>query len=299
MTIARAARAPRPAASPASVAAVDDPGEHAIHGQGGPADPDRAEAPVALRAHAKLTRTLRITGVRDDGYHLIDAEMVSLDLHDVVSIDPAGSGLDATGPFGEGIPLDDTNLVARALALAGRRGRVVVDKRIPHGGGLGGGSTDAAAVLRWTGFGTTVADLEAASRLGADIPFCLVGGRARVRGIGEVVEPHPHLDLVVTLVVPPLAVSTPAAYRAWDRLGGPTVEGPNDLEPAAVAVEPALRRWREAIGERIGHPPTLAGSGATWFAEGEHSDALADLVDEGATVVVARTVPMEVAAQRR
>ena len=69
----------------------------------------------------------------------------------------------------------------------GARPRVHVDKRIPHGGGLGGGSADAAAVLRWAG----VDDLGAASRLGADVPFCLVGGRARVRGIGEVVEPLP------------------------------------------------------------------------------------------------------------
>ncbi len=273
---------------------------------------------TSLRAHAKLTRTLRITGVRDDGYHLIEAEMVSLDLHDVLTIDPAGSGLAACGPFAAGMPLDESNLVARALRLADRGAHVVIDKRIPHGGGLGGGSTDAATILRWAGFalpdpshhGVTPsaapseasADrpsqpaLVAASRLGADIPFCLVGGRAIVRGIGEIVEPLPHLDLIVTLVIPPLGVSTPAAYRAWDDLGGPTAAGPNDLEPAAMAVEPRLERWRDLIGDRVGTPPVLAGSGATWFTEGEHGNALADLVDEGATVVVARTVPMDVAA---
>ncbi len=189
-------------------------------------------APVSLRAHAKLTRSLRITGIRADGYHLIDAEMVSLDLHDVLVIDPARDGLTATGPFANGIPLDDSNLVARALDLAGRSAHVTIDKRIPHGGGLGGGSTDAATALRWAGFGTTADDLAVAARLGADIPFCLVGGRARVTGIGEIVEPLPHLDVVVTLVIPPLAVSTPAAYRAWDDLGGPTGSGCNDLEAA-------------------------------------------------------------------
>jgi 4-diphosphocytidyl-2-C-methyl-D-erythritol kinase len=130
-----------------------------------------------------------------------------------------------------------------------------------------------------------------ASRLGADIPFCLVGGRARVRGIGEIVEPLGFVESTVTLVIPPLAVSTPAAYRAWDDLGGPTADGPNDLEPAALVVEPRLARWRDLIGERTGRSPVLAGSGATWFTEGEHGNALADLVDEGATVVVARTVP--------
>lgn len=250
---------------------------------------------VTLRAHAKLTRTLRITGVRPDGYHLIDAEMVSLDLHDIVTIDPSRSGIHAVGPFCDGIPLDDSNLVVRALHLAGRTGHVTVDKRIPHGGGLGGGSTDAATTLRWAGHGSTSEELTAASRLGADIPFCLVGGRARVRGIGELVEPLPHVDAVLTLVIPPLSISTPAAYRAWDDLDGPTATGPNDLEPAAIALEPRLTRWRDLIAQRTGGTPTLAGSGATWWIEGEHGDALADLVDEGATVVVARTVPMEVA----
>jgi len=254
-------------------------------------------AVVTLRAHAKLTRSLRITGVRPDGYHLIDAEMVSLDLHDVLTIDPSGDGLAASGPFAAGIPLDGSNLAARALAITGRTAHITLDKHIPHGGGLGGGSTDAASALRWGGFGCTDEDLVRASQLGADIPFCLVGGRARVRGIGEIVDPLPHVDATVTLIVPPLAVSTPAAYRAWDELGGPTADGPNDLEAAALVVEPTLRWWQRAISDRVGKPPTLAGSGATWFVEGEHSDALTDLVDEGATVVVARTVPMDVASE--
>ena len=250
-----------------------------------------ATEPVTIRAHAKLTRSLRITGLRADGYHLIDAEMVSLDLHDTLTIEPGRSGLAATGPFRDGVPLDGSNLVAKALQVAGRAARITIDKRIPHGGGLGGGSADAAAVLRWAGHGTSARALETASRLGADIPFCLVGGRARVRGIGEIVEPLDVVESIVTLVIPPLAVSTPAAYRAWDDLGGPTADGPNDLEPAAIVVEPRLARWRDLIGERTGRSPTLAGSGATWFTEGEHGNALTDLVDEGATVVVARTVP--------
>ncbi len=97
-----------------------------------------AGASATLRAHAKLTLELRITGVRHDGYHLIDAEMVSLDLHDLVTIDPAADGLTATGPFADGIPLDARNLVARALARSGRRAGVDLDMWFPHGGGLGG-----------------------------------------------------------------------------------------------------------------------------------------------------------------
>jgi 4-diphosphocytidyl-2-C-methyl-D-erythritol kinase len=256
--------------------------------------------PITLRAHAKLTLGLRITGVRDDGYHLIDAEMVSLDLHDLVTLTPGGHGIDASGPFCDGIPLDGTNLVARAVRLAGTVDDVGVHlhKLIPHGGGLGGGSTDAATVLRWCGYGSSASALEHASRLGADIPFCLVGGRARVRGIGELVEPLPHLDRTVTLIIPPLAVSTPAAYRAWDDLGGPLADGPNDLEPAALVVEPELRRWRDRIADCVGTAPVLAGSGATWFVDGARANALGELVDEGARVVVARTVPMDVAAGR-
>jgi 4-diphosphocytidyl-2-C-methyl-D-erythritol kinase len=247
-------------------------------------------APIGIArlvAPAKLTLTLRITGVRDDGYHLLDAEMVTLDLHDVLTIDTSRTGLAAIGPFADGVPTDARNTVVAALGLAGRTAHVTIDKRVPHGGGLGGGSGDAAAVLRWAG----CSDLVAASRIGADVPFCVVGGRARVRGIGEIVDPLPHVDRTVTLVIPPLAVSTPAAYRVWDELGGPTVDGPNDLEPAALAVVPELARWRDRIGDLCGDAPVLAGSGATWFVHGERVNALAALGDEGAVVIAARTVP--------
>jgi 4-diphosphocytidyl-2-C-methyl-D-erythritol kinase len=218
--------------------------------------------------------------------HLIDAEMVTLSLHDVVTIDPEGDGVTTTGRYAEGVPSDERNIVAKALWLVERRAGVTIDKRIPHGGGLGGGSSNAAAVLRWAGF----ADVATAVVIGADVPFCLVGGRARVGGIGELVEPLPHVDREVTLVVPPLSVSTRAVYRAWDELGGPTSAGANDLEPAAIQVEPALAGWRERIGAACGETPSLAGSGATWWVPGERVDALAALRDEGAEVIAARAV---------
>ena len=237
---------------------------------------------VTVRAPAKLTRSLRITGVRADGYHLVDAEMVSLEWGDTLTIDPTGDGLTVDGPFADGVPLDDRNLVARALRLVDRRAGVHLHKMIPHGGGLGGGSSDAAAVLRWAGF----SDVESAAALGADVAFCLVGGRARVSGVGQVVDPLPFEPLDVTLVIPPLTVGTPAAYRAWDDLGGPRSDGANDLEDAAIAVEPGLAAWRDRIAEATGVRPTLAGSGATWFVPGHHEtgDAL-----HGATVVLTRT----------
>ncbi len=241
-----------------------------------------------LRAPAKLTWSLRVVGVRDDGYHLIDAEMFTLDLADrlIVTAAPATT-VTMSGPFAAGVPADHSNLVARALAAVGRTARVHVDKQIPSGGGLGGGSADAAAILRWA----EVDDPGIAVSLGADVPFCLSGGRARVTGIGEIVEPLPHVARTVTLVVPPLHVSTPAVYRAWDDLGGPTADGPNDLEPAAIRVEPRLAAWRDRIGELSGLTPVLAGSGATWFVEGGRDNALGALSSEGATVVVCRAAP--------
>jgi 4-diphosphocytidyl-2-C-methyl-D-erythritol kinase len=205
-----------------------------------------------LRALAKLTLSLRVTGVRDDGYHLIDAEMVTLDLADELVM------LEGT------IDLPPDNLVCRALVAVGRDAHVELTKRIPSGAGLGGGSADAAAVLRWAGCD----DLDVAVALGADVPFCLVGGRARVRGIGDVVEPLPFEARTFTLLSPPFPVPTPAVYAAWDSLGGPTSDGPNDLEPAALVVEPQLAEWRDRLGNATGAVPVLAGSGATWFVEG-------------------------------
>jgi 4-diphosphocytidyl-2-C-methyl-D-erythritol kinase len=241
---------------------------------------------VQVQAPAKLTLSLRITGVRQDGLHLIDAEMITLSLHDLVTIDPEGEGVTTTGRYAEGVPSDDRNIVAKALWLVDRTAGITIDKRIPHGGGLGGGSSDAAAVLRWAGYD----DPPASAVIGADVPFCLVGGRARVRGIGEIVEPLPHVDRHVTLVVPPLTVSTQAVYQAWDAMGAPTSAGDNDLEPAAIRVEPALAHWRERIGAASGETPILAGSGATWWVPGERADALAALRDEGAEVIRTRAV---------
>jgi 4-diphosphocytidyl-2-C-methyl-D-erythritol kinase len=236
---------------------------------------------TTVRAPAKLTLSLRVTGVRPDGYHLIDAEMISLDLVDTLTISPGGTGMTVDGPFAEGVPCDDRNLAIRALAAAGRSAQIHLHKAIPHGGGLGGGSADAAAVLRWAGFD----DLERAAALGADIPFCMVGGRAQVTGIGEIVTPLPPRPLTVTLVIPDFGVSTPAVYRRWDELGGPRGEHGNDLEPAACSVEPRLIDVRARIEAACDAPAVLAGSGATWFVVGRHP-YLADVLTD-ATVVVA------------
>ena len=219
-------------------------------------------------APAKLTVSLRITGVRADGFHLIDAEMVTIDLADEL-VFAEGDGLDVLGATGLAVPADDDNLVRRALRLAARTAHVTLTKAIPAGAGLGGGSADAAAVLRWAG----IDDPERAATLGADVPFCVRGGRARVTGIGEVLEPLPHQDRTFTLVTPPFGCSTPAVYRAWDDLGGPRSDGPNDLEAAALVVAPDLAVWRDQLAAATGADPVLAGSGSTWFVEGAFPDA--------------------------
>lgn len=235
---------------------------------------------IRLVAPAKLTVSLRITGVRRDGFHLIDAEMVSLDLADVLAVDDVGcahASVTFSGRYSvPGEPGAD--LVSRALRTVGRTAVVAVTKNIPAGAGLGGGSSDAAAILRWAG----VRDPTVAVALGADVAFSLVGGRARVRGIGEVVEALPFEARTYTLLTPPFGCSTPAVYRRWDELNKPQGRDGNDLEAAALSVEPELAIWRDKLGDATGRTPRLAGSGATWFVEGDYP---------GGERVVATTTP--------
>ncbi|HXQ60448.1 MAG TPA: 4-(cytidine 5'-diphospho)-2-C-methyl-D-erythritol kinase [Acidimicrobiales bacterium] len=261
-------------------------------------------SPVTVSAPAKLTLSLRVTGRRGDGYHLLDAEMVSIDLVDALTFGP-GAGVtvvdEVVGATGTGaVPVGPDNLVARALALLGRRASVRLVKRIPAGAGLGGGSTDAAAVLRWAGSD----DLALAVRLGADVPFCVRGGRARVTGVGETVEGLPFEPRRFVLLLPPLSVSTAAVYGAWDEnpsghRGGPSrhAHAGNDLEDAALAVAPRLSAWRDRFADISGRRPRLAGSGSTWFVEGDPAEMhlegreFLDLDGERAALRAVRTIP--------
>ena len=247
---------------------------------------------ISLIAPAKLTVSLKVTGVRADGFHLIDAEMVTLDLADELVVDPSRTGLEITGKFAGDLNTTDqdltNNLVSRALLLAGRKAHVRVTKNIPAGGGLGGGSADAAAILRWAGF----TDLVSAAKLGADIAFCIVGGRARVLGIGEIIEPLEKMHREITLVIPPFGVSTPAVYKAFDELTDfgkiqLNNSGVNDLEIAAIKVEPRLATWKQRISQAAGAEPILAGSGSTWWLDGKFENLAEQLSD--ATVVCTQT----------
>lgn len=225
---------------------------------------------MKLRAPAKLTVSLRITGIRADGYHELDAEMVALSLADELVLDEGGTGLTVEAEdwtrAGALQRLDD-NLVGRALAACGRHAAVQLVKRIPLGAGLGGGSADAAAILRWAG----ATDPALAARIGADVPFCVVGGRARVTGVGEQVSPLEFERRDYLLALPPFGVDTAAVYGAWD--DQPAHEGPNELVAAALTTEPRLALWRDALGDLAGSEPRLAGSGSTWFVEGGPAEA--------------------------
>jgi 4-diphosphocytidyl-2-C-methyl-D-erythritol kinase len=247
-----------------------------------------------LVAPAKLTVSLRVLGRRPDGYHELESEMVSIDLHDVVWIDAHGRGMEVVGGPGAragALESGGENIVARALAAVGRGAGVRLEKRIPVGGGLGGGSADAAAVLRWA----RVLDPEVAAGLGSDVPFCVIGGRALVCGLGETLLPLPFEPRSFVLLVPPFSVDTAAVYRAWDQLGAahdhdpggatghrrqageaaPASQPPagalgvgNDLTQAALRVEPRLGPWGERLAALTGVEPVLAGSGSTWWVEG-------------------------------
>lgn len=218
---------------------------------------------TSLRAPAKLTWFLEMTGRRADGYHLLRSEMRTLALADELVISPSDvTSLEIDGPFAEGLSTRD-NLVIRALELAGATAKIHLTKNIPHGGGLGGGSADAAAVLRWAG----VTDHDLAARLGADVPFCLTGGRALVSGVGEVVSPLEVARDAVSIVVPPFSLSTAEVYRRFDDLGGQG-EGRNHLRDAAESVEPRLKALRQWWRGEFGQDLELCGSGSTCFYEG-------------------------------
>jgi 4-diphosphocytidyl-2-C-methyl-D-erythritol kinase len=248
----------------------------------------------AVLAPAKLTVTLRVTGVRPDGYHELDAEVVTLSLADELVFDEGGAGLVVSAePWSRAgdLPVLRDNLIVRALEACGRPAAVRLTKRIPLGGGLGGGSADAAAVLRWAG----CTDLFVAAGLGSDVPFCLVGGRASVQGVGERVTPLPFEARDYLLLLPPFGVDTARVYRAWDQ--NPEDAAPNALAAAALVVEPRLARWRDALGDLVGSEPALAGSGSTWFVEGGPAEAGAPsrtelrVGAERAPLVRAHTVP--------
>ena len=212
---------------------------------------------MQLEARAKMNWSLDITGLREDGYHLMDMLMQPITLSDTVTLLPAEDLSLVTGGFPK-LKADERHLALRAARLlkehTGYPGgaAITVIKRIPVGAGLGGGSADAAAVLKglnalW-GTGLSLPELESLGlRLGADIPFCLRGGLTRTRGIGEEMESLPCGKLFPVIIIQPCrGLSTREVFQAWH-------EAPQTRHPATDAAAEALARGdlsalRESLG---------------------------------------------------
>ncbi|HEY1655159.1 MAG TPA: 4-(cytidine 5'-diphospho)-2-C-methyl-D-erythritol kinase [Candidatus Tumulicola sp.] len=249
----------------------------------------------AFLAPAKINLTLEVLARRDDGYHGVRSVMVPLDFCDEISVEPSDRFAFSCS---RGDLEDDDNLVVRALRALGDLppARVALHKRIPVAAGLGGGSSDAAAVLRAAmegAFGRRPAEdwLQIARGLGSDVPFFLAGTGALVEGTGERVTPLgalPHWHVVI--VKPPVGVSTAAAYARLD--GGQRTLRPrnasqslamitavqrsdfdavqallhNDFEEPVAAHVPEVATALNALAAAGARRPLLAGSGSCVFA---------------------------------
>lgn len=229
-------------------------------------------------ARAKINWSLNILGVRPNGYHELDMLMQQISLSDELVFEPA----DALSLTVGGAPGDESDLVlkaARALAeLARQRGmetsgaRICLTKRIPSRAGLGGGSADCAETLKalnrlWNLNFPMETLLELGAKLGADVPFCLTGGLARVSGVGERIEPlrnPPHCALV--LITPGGGLSTPEVFRAYDEMVKQGEDFGGKHAENAVKYSPENPTSRSCMAEHSPETPARGNCAAT-----EHS----------------------------
>jgi 4-diphosphocytidyl-2-C-methyl-D-erythritol kinase len=289
---------------------------------------------LTLEAFAKVNRSLRVLGKRPDGYHEIDTIFQTVDLSDRIDfLEGEEDGGEITLTIeGADLPADDSNLILRAAAaLASRTGarrgvRIHLSKKIPIGGGLGGGSSNAATTLSGlsTLWNLQLSDAELhpiAASLGSDVPFFLLGGRARGTGRGEILEPLPDgPEEWLVLVFPPFSLSTAVVYGALaapaltDSAAATNLRGSesggapdrNDLEPAAESLRGELRRFRAALLDSGATSARLSGSGSTVFGLfGDEESArraierLAGLREETkTTMTIVRTVSRAAFARR-
>ncbi len=241
---------------------------------------------ITLEAYGKVNLALDVTGKREDGYHLVDMIMQTVGLHDTLemklidgkkadddfgadksqgaSIDEDGAngaGISKDGIIldcGDGLPNDEGNLVYRAIKLMkdeyGLEGTVSVKltKRIPIAAGMAGGSADAAAALKGVNrlFKLKLSDEELMRqgvKLGADIPYCIKGGTARCRGIGEIYDKlKPAPDAVILIAVPDIFVPTAEVYRGL-KLNEATAHP--DIEKMCASIEEgSLENMAELLG---------------------------------------------------
>ncbi len=254
---------------------------------------------IQITAPAKINLFLRVTGRRPDGYHTLSTLMCPLELADDVRLDPGGPGIRVVCP-NSAVPTDDTNTAHRAAdlffgALARRRRlrragvTISIDKRIPTGAGLGGGSSDAAAVFRGLNrffkYPFRRPELiEMGLAVGADVPFFIFGQPALARGIGELLEPCRGLPPYhVLLNYPGISVSTAEVYKNLD-LGLTKCKKKlkdfdlkqhafdaaqhlcNDLETVTLSRYPRVRAARQALEGHGALGMSMSGSGSSVFA---------------------------------
>ena len=248
-----------------------------------------------MYAPAKLNLNLRVTGRRVDGYHLLDSVVVFTSFGDWIELEPAQEdSVAVTGDFASFVGAGEDNICFRALAAFRDHGGVAgchsitIDKRIPVGAGLGGGSSNAAVILRYLNK-TSPAPLadtrlaEAALSLGADVPVCLAGTAQRMQGIGDMltpVDPVPHGYLVLAKVDSMLTTaevfqslresgSREAAPLRSSEISGSVADiiaAGNDLQAAAISLYPdiagVLDRLRDGNGVITAQ---MSGSGSACF----------------------------------
>ncbi len=241
---------------------------------------------IEVFAPAKINLTLHVTGQRADGYHLLDSLVAFADVGDTLTFAPGSKlAIAVTGEHAGGVPTDSRNLVWQAAQAVGWRGQIHLDKVLPHGGGIGGGSSDAAATLRALSPAGVEIPAETALELGADVPVCLQGRAARMQGIGDRVSPVRLPPLPALLVNPRVPVPTGQVFNALASRDNPAMAstlppfaGPedcahwlsgrrNDLQDAAVRIAPEIAEVLRALSEtRDVLLVRMSGSGSTCFA---------------------------------
>ena len=240
--------------------------------------PKASDIMPPVLAPAKVNLTLHVTGRRSDGYHLLDSIVAFADVGDLLTVHP-GDGLSVTGPFAAGVPEGQGNIIHQALRRAAVSRSVVLDKRLPHPAGIGGGSSDAAAVLRAVGADLSMAQMLA---LGADVPVCTLARAARMQGIGDILSPVRMPPLHAVLVNPGVGVPTGAVFTGLssvdgagmdDLPGGASASGwidwlcrqRNDLAAPACRVAPVIETVLGTLRDSGSLLVRMSGSGATCF----------------------------------
>jgi 4-diphosphocytidyl-2-C-methyl-D-erythritol kinase len=239
---------------------------------------------LIVPAPAKVNLFLHVTGRRDDGYHLLESLFALVDLADTVTLARRDDRAIVRARAVPGVAEQADLAMRAALALRDATGTpfgasIAVEKRIPMGGGLGGGSSDAASVLlglnRLWGLGLSRAELAGIGvQLGADVPFFVHGENAIVRGIGEVIAPVSLPRQWLALALPAVQVPTAAIFAAAELTRSTRSAkinvfsvgyGRNDLEPVAAARHPDVAAALAALGRAAGNA-RMSGSGSSVFA---------------------------------